>query len=62
MSPENPKFKLDPQSGASQATKYPLILALVGVVALAALTTVGTNVEATLDALATLLGGIAGSL
>jgi Flp pilus assembly pilin Flp len=62
MSPENPKFNLAPQSAASQATRYALVLALVGVVALAALTTVGTNVGATLDALATLLGGIAGSL
>jgi Flp pilus assembly pilin Flp len=62
MSPESRKFKLNPQSEASQTTKYALVLAVVAVVALAALTPVGTNIEAMLDALAALLGGIAGSL
>jgi Flp pilus assembly pilin Flp len=63
MSPEVPKFKLDPQSEDGQAmVEYALILALVTVVALAALTAVGTNVAALLDALATLLEDIAAGL
>jgi pilus assembly protein Flp/PilA len=56
-------FKIDYQREEGQAmVEYALILALITVVSLAMLTLMGGNVQAMLQAVADLLGGIAAGL
>jgi pilus assembly protein Flp/PilA len=63
MSPKKLRFDVNHRNEEGQAmVEYALILALVTVVSLAMLTLMGENVQAMLQAVADLLGGIAGGL
>jgi Flp pilus assembly pilin Flp len=57
------RFRLDHRSEEGQAmVEYGLLLALITVVTITALTAIGTNVEALLDAIATRLAEITAGL